>query len=106
MPPFWGSIRKTIPPFLEVLGLGWISPIQPQIFNWDTESGSIAGGVRDVESVGFFLDVSYDGNRLRSMSLPGATLAHGYQAAFDKAMLMVWMLWLVAGPDIKLIEYL
>ena len=91
---------------LEVLGLGWISPIQPQIFNWDTESGSIAGGVRDVESVGFFLDVSYAGNGLRRMSLPGATLAHGYQAAFDKAMLMVWMLWLVAGPDIKLIEYL
>jgi hypothetical protein len=66
---------------------------------------SDASPVVGAELQGMIADVMYKDNSVERTTLPGSTLAYGHTDAVAKTMALVWAIFLVAGPTLKVMRY-
>ena len=60
---------------------------------------SDASPVVGEELQGMIIDVNLHDDSMHRMTLPGSTLAYGYQDTISKGVALIWALWLMAGPS-------
>ena len=66
---------------------------------------SDASPVVGVEMQGNILEIVFKDGSVLQLVLPGSTLAYGHTGTWDKGVVLVWGLWLVAGPEEGALAY-